>query len=153
VGFGILFFNIYPLLTSSTTSINWFLIIFGTVFASAGSMMFYFFNMPRVFDKQIGLYYKAYRPQFNKNKNLNNQFDLNSIAAVQIIGEHVRSDKGSYKSFELNLVLDDVTRKNVVDHGNLKSIVDDAHVISEFLDVTIWHAKSFENETSIDWKD
>ena len=70
------------------------------------------------------------------------QIPLNSIIAIQLNGEHVKNDKGSYKSFELNLVLKDGSRKNVVDHGNLKSIISDAEILSDFLDVPIWHAGS-----------
>ena len=40
------------------------------------------------------------------------------------------------------LVLEDGTRRNVVDHGSLKTIIDDAHIVSEFLNVPIWHAES-----------
>lgn len=65
---------------------------------------------------------------------------LKSIVAIQIIGEHVPTDDGSYKSFELNLVLEDSSRKNVVDHGNLKSIISDAEILSDFLNIPIWHA-------------
>ncbi len=102
--------------------------------------------MPRVFDKQLGLYYRSYKMDLHiSKKDSKNQILLKSIVAIQIIGEHVSSDDGSYKSFELNLVLDDSTRKNVIDHGSLKTIIDDAHVLSEFLNVPIWHSKSNED--------
>ena len=149
VGLGVLFFGLYPLFNTSLdfASVEWFLIIFGLIFASAGGFMFYFFYMPRVFDKQLGIYYKAYKPEIRDRikKASKTHMPLKSIAAIQLIGEHVKSDKGSYKSFELNLVLDDGTRKNVVDHGNLKSIIDDAQLLSDFLRVPIWHAKSSED--------
>ncbi|WP_092447345.1 hypothetical protein [Winogradskyella sediminis] len=70
---------------------------------------------------------------------------MKSIVAIQIIGEYVQSDDGSYKSFELNLVLDDASRRNVVDHGNLKSIIKDAEMLSAFLNIPIWHAGSNNN--------
>ncbi|WP_296383126.1 hypothetical protein [Winogradskyella sp.] len=124
---------------------NWMLFVFGAIFGSVGGYMCYRSYMPRVFDKQLGLYYKTYKVDLHISKNdSKNQLPLKSIIAIQIIGEHVRSDNGSYKSFELNLVLEDDSRKNVVDHGNLKSIIDDAHIISEFLNVPIWHSKSNE---------
>ena len=109
--------------------------------------MFYHFYMPCVFDKQLGIFYKSYTFKLHEanRKQRDNYIPLKSIVAIQIIGEHVRSDDGSYKSFELNLVLEDNTRKNVIDHGNLKSIIDDAHMLSEFLDVPIWHANSSEH--------
>ncbi|MDA0586700.1 MAG: hypothetical protein O2820_02050 [Planctomycetota bacterium] len=38
----------------------------------------------------------------------------------------------------MNLVLRDATRKNVVDHGHLKTLREDAAILSEFLTVPIW---------------
>lgn len=146
VGFGVLCFAIYfkfqP--SSLTDGKDVMLIIFGLVFACAGGFMFYYFYMPRVFDKQLGVYYKAHRPKLHHTKRVNskNQVLLKSIVAIQIIGEIVQGDKGSYQSFELNLILDDSSRRNVVDHGNLNSIIDDAEVLSKFLNIPIWHAKS-----------
>ncbi|EPR73641.1 hypothetical protein ADIWIN_1278 [Winogradskyella psychrotolerans RS-3] len=149
VGLGVLFYGIFPLFqdNSSSDSINWFLVIFGLIFAGAGGFMFYIFYKPRVFDKQQGLYYTSYA--FKGHQSRRNQSEdylpLQSIVAIQIIGEHVKSDDGSYKSFELNLVLDDASRRNVVDHGSLKSIINDAEMLSEFLNIPIWHAGSINN--------
>lgn len=146
VGLSILFFSISPIFnkTSEGLSINLFLLLFGFVFAGAGGLMFYYFYKPRVFDKQLGLYYKAYSVKSSKSnkKKIDNGIPLNKIIAIQIIGEHINRDNGSYKSFEFNLVLDDNSRKNIIDHGNLKSIIDDAHILSDFLGVPIWHAAS-----------
>ncbi|MBF8151046.1 hypothetical protein ITJ86_14135 [Winogradskyella sp. F6397] len=146
VGFGVLFFALFPLFKTNIeiVSINWFLILFGLLFSSAGGFMFYKFYKPRVFDKQQGIYYTTYK--FNLHQSRKQQSDdylpLKSIVAIQIIGEHIQSDDSSYKSFELNLVLDDASRKNVVDHGSLKSLIIDAEMLSEFLNVPIWHAGS-----------
>lgn len=146
VGFGVLFFGLVPLFKSNfeIASTNWFLLLFGLIFSGAGSFMFYRFYKPRVFDKHLGVYYKAYNVDIHKIRRDTSKkyIPLNTIIALQIIGEHVKSDKGSYKSFELNLVLNDSSRKNVVDHGNLKSIIKDAEILSEFLNVPIWHAGS-----------
>lgn len=122
---------------------SWFMLIFGAIFGLVGGYLSYTSFMPRVFDKQLGLYYKSYGINVHASrKKLKSHVSLKSIVAVQIIGEHIKSKDGSYKSFELNLVLDDNTRRNVVDHGNIKSIIDDAHILSDFLNVPIWHAKS-----------
>ncbi|WP_299126187.1 hypothetical protein [uncultured Winogradskyella sp.] len=149
VGLGVLFFNTIHLFKSNFDfeMVNWFLIIFGLIFSSVGGFMFYSFYKPRVFDKQLGFYYKAYKPEIHNRKNniSKSHVLLKSIIAIQLIGEHIKSDKGSYKSFELNLVLDDASRKNVVDHGSLKSIIDDAQILSDFLYIPIWHAKSDED--------
>ncbi|SDH49967.1 hypothetical protein [Winogradskyella thalassocola] len=149
VGLGVLFYALFPLFQShiESVSIPWFLILFGLIFSGAGGFLFYIFYKPRVFDKQQGLYYTTYafKNHRSKRKASEDYLFLKSIIAIQIIGEHVKSDDGSYKSFELNLILDDASRKNVVDHGNLKSIINDAEILSEFLNIPIWHAGSMNN--------
>ncbi|REE25627.1 hypothetical protein DFQ09_102218 [Winogradskyella pacifica] len=146
VGLGVLFYALFPLFQShiESVSIPWFLILFGLIFSGAGGFMFYLFYKPRVFDKQQGLYYTTYafKGHQSKRKLSKDYLSLQSIIAIQIIGEHVKSDDGSYKSFELNLVLEDASRRNVVDHGNLKAIINDAEMLSEFLNIPIWHASS-----------
>ena len=47
-------------------------------------------------------------------------------------------DKSSYYSYELNLVLEDGARLNVVDHGDLKALQADAEILSEYLQVPVW---------------
>lgn len=143
VGLGVLFFSIYPQQGNNASS-KLFLSLFGLVFASAGGFMFYNFYKPIVFDKELGLYYKSYNFK-NRGSNKDakgNCIPLKSIVAIQIIGERVKSKNSSYGSYELNLVLNDATRKNVIDHGNLKSIINDAHELEAFLKVPIWHPES-----------
>ncbi len=142
VGLGVLFFSVYP--QHGHTGPGWFLILFGLIFASVGGFMFYNFYKPIVFDKQLGVYYNTYKikNQQSDKDSEKNYFPLQSIIALQIIGERIKSKKGSYGSYELNLVLKDGTRTNVIDHGNLQSIIDDAHELERFLNVPIWHAKS-----------
>ena len=67
---------------------------------------------------------------------------MSRIVAIQIIGEVITSKDGRYKSFELNIVLDDSKRLNVIDHGNIKGVTADAQTLSTFLNVPIWHAGS-----------
>jgi hypothetical protein len=123
-------------------------LIVGGVFTMAGLLMFYHFYKPIVFDKTSGFYLKGYNTNnaTKKNSKTSEQIALNTIVALQIIGENVRGSKSSFNSFELNLVLKDGSRKNIVDHGSLKSIVDDADLLSTFLDIPIWHAKSNEED-------
>jgi len=128
-------------LMSDPTISNFMLLSIGLIFTILGGVFCYFIFKPRVFDKQTGYYYKNYTFKLHE-KDLKHQFRLRSIIAVQIIGETIKSDDGSYGSFELNLVLEDHSRRNVVDHGNLRSIIDDAHILSDFLNVPIWHAES-----------
>ena len=66
--------------------------------------------------------------------------DLGDVHALQLIREYVRGNKSSYYSYELNLVCHDGSRLNVVDHGSLRQIRDDAAVLASFLQVPVWDA-------------
>lgn len=143
-GLGIFSFGIYKIIIGTTTSEYLFLLLFGAVFLAAGIFILLLFLRPRVFNKNSNYYYKGFRK--NVNRENKNYVSLNRIIALQLIGETISSDNGSYKSFELNLVLDDATRLNVVDHGNLKKLIIDTEILSNFLNVPIWHAESNKRE-------
>jgi hypothetical protein len=57
-----------------------------------------------------------------------------------LISEHCSGSKSSYTSYELNLVLEDSRRINLVDHGNRKKLIADAQIVAEFLGVPLWNA-------------
>lgn len=143
IGLGFVIFNLIfeDGLMYNPSLFNLFGLAFGLIFAFAGGYILYHLYKPRVFDKQSGYYYKGYNFKPNERE-LEHQFKLNTIVAVQIIGETIRDSDGSYGSYELNLVLEDSSRRNVVDHGSLKAIIDDAHIVSAFLNVPIWHAET-----------
>ena len=67
----------------------------------------------------------------------NTVISLSQIHAIQIIPEWV-SGKNSFVSYEINIVLKDFSRHNIVDHGNIKKIREDAEKISMFLGVRMW---------------
>jgi hypothetical protein len=61
-------------------------------------------------------------------------------ASFALWSEFVSGSKNSYHSYELNLVLNDGSRINVVDHGNLERLRSDASTLSRFLDKPVWDA-------------
>lgn len=146
VGLGVLFFGLYPF-EGDSNEVKWLVVLFGLIFSTVGGLMFYYFYKPRAFDKQLGLYYSTYNFSLHPTEKVKAQdyIYLKNIVALQILGEYVRGSDRPYKSFELNIVLNDNTRRNVIDHGNLKSIIKDAQRISDFLNVPIWHAGSTKN--------
>jgi len=144
VGIAVLAFSVFPFVkipVEKSNEISIFTLIFGSIFALAGGFMLYYFSKPIVFDKRLKIFYKSYNSSIHHIdiQNSKNHIFLNTIEAIQLLGENIQSDDSNYNSFELNLVLKDGTRKNVIDHGNLSSIVKDARVLSEFLNVPIWH--------------
>jgi len=140
VGLVFFFSGFYKLIITNGTLKYLFNIIFGAIFSCAGFYFLLYYLKPRVFSKTTNYFYKGFRK--NINRNTKNSIPLNRIVALQIIGETIEDDDGDYKSFELNIVIDDATRLNVIDHGNLTKVIDDAKILSEFLDIPIWHAES-----------
>lgn len=77
---------------------------------------------------------------------LKDYIDLADVYAIQLIKEYVPGSRRSgsrspYYSYELNLVLKDGERMNVVDHGDLQRIRADAIQLGEFLgNLPVWDA-------------
>ncbi len=66
---------------------------------------------------------------------------LDEIHAIQLIKEFIESEDSSYYSYELNLVLKDASRINVLDQGGKPSlIISEAEKLADFLDLPIWNA-------------
>ncbi len=79
-----------------------------------------------VFDKQTGKSWKGKSDQIN----------LEHVKLVQLIREYVSTDSLFY-SYEINLVLHNEDRINIVDHGNQKAAIKDAIRLAMFLDVPL----------------
>ncbi len=116
------------------------LIGFGSIFVAVGGFMYYFYGRPIVFDKMKGFYWKGWKKPDHTTARVatNNVVPLSEIYALQLIKEFVRSDKISYYSYELNLVLRNGTRVNIVDHGNGRILKEDAQQLSSFLGKPLW---------------
>lgn len=117
-------------------------VVFGSVFTIVGGGMLYVGAAPIVFDKRRGDYWKGRVAPYevSTRREMKDHVKLERIHALQIISEYCRSDKSSYYSYELNLVLDDGSRMNVIDHGNQSQLRDDAHALAAFLDKPVWDA-------------
>ena len=97
---------------------------------------------PIVFDKASGYFWKGRKfPQDVPDpRSLKNVVQIGQIHALQLLAEYVRGSKSSYYSYELNLVLEDGKRLNVVDHGNQTKLREDAKTLSQFLGKPVWDA-------------
>ncbi|MBU4486561.1 MAG: hypothetical protein KKD38_06495 [Candidatus Delongbacteria bacterium] len=143
--FGIMFATIIPFVILKQQDVNpLFMIIpllFGSIFALIGYFIYKYSCSPRVFDKGMGFYWKgSEEPNQMINPEYQKYIKLNEIHAIQLISEWVRGNKTSYTSYELNIVMKDKRRINVIDHGNLKSIREDTSSLAEFLNVPVWDA-------------
>lgn len=117
-------------------------VVFGLVFIAAGGIILFVGLKPRVFDRTLGYYWRGYKgPGTMYNPDELAKFTrLHKIHAIQIIKERCQTRNGSYYSYELNLVLDDASRINVIDHGNSSNLTDDADKLAKFLNVPVWPA-------------
>jgi len=113
-----------------------FLFFFGAIFLSVGLGMRYFALIPKVFDKRIGYYFVGEQERPKEG------CLLDEIVAIQIIDEQMKNSKGykSYFSFEINLVLKNAKRINVIDHGEIAVVRKQAADIQNFLGqhITVW---------------
>ena len=62
---------------------------------------------------------------------------FNQLDHLQIVTEHCHSSKNSYDSYELNVVLKDGTRYNILDHGSSKLLLADAQKLSSRLSLKL----------------
>lgn len=145
IGLGVMFGLGGAMLASGEPPANLLIpVLFGGVFAAVGGLGIYFGTAPIVFDKHWGYFWKGRKsPQhvFDRTK-LKHFAELTDIHALQIVSEHIRGNKSSYTSYELNLVLHDGRRINVVDHGNLRRLREDAAAVAAFLGVPVWDVLS-----------
>jgi hypothetical protein len=121
------------------------------VFFIAGFFILRHSTKPIVFNKSTGYFWKG-RLKEDKNpeqKNLKVYCRLRDIVALQIVSERVRSSSSSsggsssFRSYEINLVLQDASRLNVIDHGNKKKLLEDAEQLASYLGVPIWEGNRY----------
>jgi hypothetical protein len=117
-------------------------ILVGAVFAVVGACLYWFVSTPRIFDQRFAAYWRGRRAPTPMElvERGNSSAPLSSIHALQLLSEYVSGSKNSYYSYELNLILSDGNRINVVDHGNLERLRSDASTLSQFLDKPVWDA-------------
>ena len=77
---------------------------------------------------------------FCKNKK---SFGFDNICAIQLLREYVSGNKNSYYSYELNLVCMNGERINIIDHGALRAIREDASILADYLSIPVWDAIDF----------
>jgi len=117
-------------------------ILVGAVFSIVGACMYWFGTTPRVFDRSRASFWRGRKEpaMLSAEGPSKTSTPLSSIHALQLLTEYVSGNKSSYYSHELNLVLNDGSRINVVDHGNLERLRSDTQTLARFLDKPIWDA-------------
>lgn len=139
IGLGILTVVLFMAMNGNFSNLI-FLGIMGLVFTLVSFFLYKFLATPITFDGSLGMIWKGkHPPKLSGNQQDNDDLVyFNDVHALQILSERVRSKNGSYLSYEINLVLNNGKRVNVVDHGKLSQIIIDADTISQFMSKPIW---------------
>lgn len=95
-----------------------------------------------IFDNNKRIFYKG-KYDSKKDRGEKEVILYENIYAIQIISEMIRKEKTYFTSYEVNLVLNDTTRINVLDHSNLSSILKDTKMLSQYLNVPIWDYRNY----------
>lgn len=108
-------------------------VLFGLVFLILGLLCIYKLLRPVKFDRYERSFSRGY-PFFRKTI-----VPFNDIKAIQIISEYCKgSNSSSYRSYELNLILNNKSRVTVVDHSDIYEIRRNGEEISKMLSVPVW---------------
>lgn len=150
---GLVIFSLYSLISGNVGEdrANVFVpLLMAVIFGIASIVLYHTLVKEKVFDKTAGWYWKGKQPDQNFDGTLEvsnpckrRAVKLEEIHALQILSEYVSgsSNSSSYHSYELNLVLHDGSRINVLDHGQYSALAEDAYMLSEFLGVPVWDAE------------
>lgn len=128
----------------SGAKLLWLLLI-----CSAGSLsavlVFYRTSRSSVFDLQAGTCTGFYTEGGYRTKRYvrDKKISLEHIHALQLLREKVPSMRNSgqyFYSYELNMVLKNGTRYQLMDHADIARLREDARTLSQVLQVPVWDA-------------
>lgn len=118
-----------------------FLIGFSSIMAFTA-----FFLMRR--SKQVYTFNGRLQRVTNNDKHL----PFSQIYAIQLLKKYI-SGKNSYDCFELNLVLKNKERINIIAHADADAIRSDANKIAGFLNIPLWDGSLRENLMEVDMEE
>lgn len=112
-------------------------LLLGFTFTTVGGFLYRTFNRPIVFDRNVGGVWTGKNPPSQpEERRTSNRFTYTDMVhAVQVI-----SDIGSGLYYEVNLVLKDGRRINLLDHSDHTEIQSQARDIAALLNVPVWDA-------------
>ncbi len=108
-------------------------ILVGGAFFAAGLLMFYFLRQGAVFDVMAQ---RCSRLKIGKLKG--QEVSFAKVEGLQVLQFEAKSDDSTYTNYQLNLVLKDCTRANLMTHGNQAAMEADADTLAQVLRVPVW---------------
>ena len=106
------------------------------VFFMVGVVSLFRLSQPMVFDRQRGYFWRGLKGNVAPTQIIRGAKPLARIHALQVL-----SGRGQYNTdsnCELNLVMSDSSRINVMEHTCLVILSEDARKLAKFLEVPIW---------------
>ncbi len=105
--------------------------------------LFYFLYRSYLFDFQSWYFYdtryaKKLFELIQNEKYKDKIISLNEIEALQVVSERVHGKNTSYTSYELNMILKNSSRVNIIDHWNLEEIRKNASELANKLWVKVY---------------
>lgn len=116
-------------------------ILFGLIFVGVGVFFFRKLSEKVIFDKLKNRLWVD-KPGNEKSKTdlINNSLKLSDVYAIQLISKYLKGNNNSYYIYEMNVVMADTNRYNVMRHGKKRQIRRDAKKLSKFLGKPVWDA-------------
>ena len=111
----------------------------GLLLGAVGVYFWHNLKQPRVFDRRVG------RFQVVPPNPTSREQRLSEIHALQIVSQFITMDDSpDFYCHQLNLVLKNAARLNVIAHGSYHELRKDAEVLGDFLNVPVWDQAKFE---------
>lgn len=105
----------------------------------------YTWLQPKFFNTFWGVYYSHWFKITNPASKQAEQFiPIKDVVALQIIKKRVRGHKSTTVSHELNLVLKDMKRVNVIDHSKISIMKKDALKLARRLGIPLWDGRKLQ---------
>lgn len=119
------------------------LIIFSIIFSWLAWLIFYSLHRSYIFDFQNWYFYDTIYTQklfefLQDEKYKDKIISLKEIQALQIISERMHGKNTTYTSYELNMILKNSLRVNIIDHWNLEEIRKNASELANKLWVKVY---------------
>lgn len=148
VGLGVMLFGLNQYFSSTIANSEnevkdlLFLLVFGLIFLAVGAIPLFNKSKLLIFDKDAGYCWTGNKQPRDiiRAEDKAKLIKLERIKGIQILKEYISSsgNSSSYYSYEINLILDGNERINVMDHGRLGAIREDANLLSEYLGVPVF---------------
>lgn len=123
-------------------NMSFFVLLFGLTFAGVGVFTYRKMSVPVVFDKVTGRGWRGRRKSDSAHgtEAPDGSILIRDITSLQLLSQYVRGNKNSYYVYELNAVMNDAKRYNIMRHGSKRHMRKDAETLSSFLGKPLWDA-------------